>query len=151
MTASPRAPPSQGLPLPGVPGLCLLADCRALGAYLAHDTRWAAVGNRDMSTPISAMSSCAPVLPMPGISSSWATCAANGAIALLDPPGQRLDLGGQRIGAVEHHAQQVAVVVAEMPGQRLDQDALLAAHGGAGQVGQHVRVALPGDQRLAMS
>ena len=53
---------------------------------------------------------------------------------LIDPPGQRLDLGGQRVGPVEHHLQQVAVVVAEMPGQRLLQDALLTAHGTTGQL-----------------
>jgi len=41
---------------------------------------------------------------------------------LLDPPGQRLDLGGQRVHVIKHHAQQVAVVVAELPGQRLAQD-----------------------------
>ena len=57
MPASPRVLASQGLPLPVVPGLLLPADCRALGAYLAHDTRWPAVGNRVMSTPISAISS----------------------------------------------------------------------------------------------
>jgi hypothetical protein len=34
-----------------------------------------------MSTPISAISSCAPVRPTPVISSSWATWRANGAIA----------------------------------------------------------------------
>ena len=67
---------------------------------------------------------------------------------LIDPPGQILDLGGERVGPVEHHLQQVAVVVTEMPGERLLQDALLAAHGPAGQLGQHVRVALPGDQRV---
>jgi hypothetical protein len=34
-----------------------------------------------MSVPISAMISWAAVTPIPGISSSWATWAANGAIA----------------------------------------------------------------------
>ena len=80
MAASPRVAPGQGLPLPVVPGLLLPADCRALGAYLAQDTRWPAVGNRVMSTPISAMSSCAPVRPTPVISSSWVTWRAKGTI-----------------------------------------------------------------------
>ena len=40
-----------------------------------------------MSTPISAMSSWALVVPMPGISSSWATWAANGAITSSIRPG----------------------------------------------------------------
>lgn len=81
MPASPRVPPVHGLPLPVEPGLFLPADCFARGANLAHETRWAAVGKRAMSTPISAMSSWAPVLPTPGTSSSWAIWAAKGAIA----------------------------------------------------------------------
>jgi hypothetical protein len=81
MPASPSVPPIQGLPLPVLPGLLLPADCLAWGANLAQDTRWPAVGNRAISTPISAMISWAPVVPMPGISSSWATGRAKGAIA----------------------------------------------------------------------
>jgi hypothetical protein len=42
----------------------------------------AGVGKRDMSVPSSAMISWAVVTPMPGISSSWATWAVNGAMAL---------------------------------------------------------------------
>ena len=40
------------------------------------------------------------------------------------------------------------MVVTEMPGQRLLQDADLAAHRTAGHPGPHIGVALPGDQRL---
>jgi hypothetical protein len=69
----------------------------------------------------------------------------------LDPPGQRLDLGAQPIDAVEHHAQQVAVMVAEVPGQRLLQDADLLAHGAAGHPGQHVGVTLPPISASSMS
>jgi hypothetical protein len=39
-------------------------------------------------------------------------------------------------------------MVAELPGQRLLQDALLCAHGPAGQLRQHGGVALPGEQHL---
>jgi hypothetical protein len=67
---------------------------------------------------------------------------------LVDPAGQLLDLGAERIDPVQHHPQQVAVMVAEVPGQRLPQNAGLAAHGAAGQLRKRGRVALPGDQRL---
>ena len=41
----------------------------------------AGVGKRDMSVPISASRSWAAVMPMPGISSSWAIWWAYGAVA----------------------------------------------------------------------
>src|SRR5215813_3782491 len=104
MTASPRAPPSQGLPLPVEPGLLLPADWRAAGANLAQDTRWPGVGKRAISTPISAMISWAPVVPMPGISSSWALAGEWGD-GLADPGGELFDLGGEVIDAAEHHGQ----------------------------------------------
>jgi hypothetical protein len=55
--ASPRVLAIQGCPCRWCPGLLLPADWLALGAYLAYDTRWPAVGNRVMSTPISDNSS----------------------------------------------------------------------------------------------
>jgi hypothetical protein len=67
---------------------------------------------------------------------------------LIDPRGQRLGLGGNRVDPVQHHPQPPAVMVAELAGQRLLQDALLTAHGPAGQLRQHRGIALPGDQRL---
>jgi len=70
---------------------------------------------------------------------------------LIDPPGQRLDLGGQGVGPVEHLVQQVAVVVAEMPGQRLLQDAFLAAHGTAGQLRENVGSRCPAISASSMS
>src|SRR5689334_16135593 len=102
MTASPRVPAIHGLPLPVVPGLLFPADCFARGANLAHDTRCPAVGNRDISMPISAMSSWAPVLPTPGISSSWATWCDH----LPGLRGELAGLSGERVDAVQHHAQQ---------------------------------------------
>ena len=65
---------------------------------------------------------------------------------LLDPGGERSDLGGERVDAVEHHAQQESVVIGEVPGERLLQDTHLGAHLLAGQVRERVRVALPGDE-----
>src|SRR5262252_6065010 len=59
----------------------------------------------------------------------------------------RIDLGSEGIDAAEHHGQQVAVVVAEVPGERLGQGADLAAHAGPGQLRERARVTLPGDER----
>ena len=49
------------------------------GANFAHEARWAGVGNRVMSMPISAMMTAAAVGPIPGISSSRAAASAKGA------------------------------------------------------------------------
>jgi hypothetical protein len=46
---------------------------------LAQEARWAGVGNRVMSRPISAMKIAAAVGPIPGISSSRAAASAKGA------------------------------------------------------------------------
>ena len=148
MPASPRVPPIQGLPLPVDPGLLLPADCRARGANLAHDTRWPAVGKRVISTPISAMTLLGAGSADTGILIQLGHLVRERGDRLIDPPGQRLDLGSQGIDAVKHHPQQVAVVVAELPRQRLLQDADLAAHRPAGQPGQHMGVSLPGDERF---
>jgi hypothetical protein len=73
IAASPMVAPIQGLPLPVELDLVLPAEALVVGANLAHDTRCPALGKRPISTPISAMSSCAPILPTPGISSSCST------------------------------------------------------------------------------
>jgi hypothetical protein len=65
---------------------------------------------------------------------------------LADPGGEGIDLGGERVDPGQHHAQHEGVVIGEVPGQRLLQDAGLGAHAPAGQGGQFVRVALPADQ-----
>jgi hypothetical protein len=80
-----------------VPGLFLSADCLALGAYLAHNTRWAAVGNRVMSTPISAISSCAPCRPDAADVIELGYLAGERGDHLLNPPGQRLELGARLV------------------------------------------------------
>ena len=48
---------------------------------MAHDTRCAAVGNRAISTPISAISSAAATVSTLGMSVSWAAGRENGPIA----------------------------------------------------------------------
>ena len=45
--------------------------------------------------------------------------------ALVDPLGQRVNLGGDRVDAVAHHPQQVPVMVAEVPGQRFRRTLIL--------------------------
>ena len=59
----------------------LPADWWVCGQNLAHDTRCAAVGNRAMSTPISAISSAAATVFTPGMSASWAAGREKGPIA----------------------------------------------------------------------
>ncbi len=66
----------------------------------------------------------------------------------LDPGGERLDLGGVVVDGGEHHSQHGGVLIGEERAvQRLLQPFDLAAHGAAGQLGQRLGVALPGDQR----
>src|SRR4029077_914119 len=65
---------------------------------------------------------------------------------LADPGGEGIDLGGERVDPGQHHAQHERVVIGEVPGERLLQDARLGAYVPAGQGGQLVRVGLPGDE-----
>ena len=65
---------------------------------------------------------------------------------LFDPGGEGVYLGGQRVGPGEHHGEQEGVVLGEVPGERLLQEARLGAHLAAGQGRQRVGVTLPGDQ-----
>src|SRR3954469_16866292 len=52
-TISPRVAPSQGLPLPVDPPFFFPAELLSMGANLAQEARWPAVGKRLMSMPIS--------------------------------------------------------------------------------------------------
>src|SRR6478736_3916738 len=80
-TIRPTVPASHGLPLPRALLRDLPADWWVCGQNLAHDTRCAAVGNRAISTPISAISSAAATVFTPGMSVSWAAGRENGPIA----------------------------------------------------------------------
>jgi hypothetical protein len=92
--------PIQGLPLPVELDLVLPAEALAVGANLAHDTRCPALGKRPISTPISAMSSCAPILPTPGISSGT---VASGDHSNRRPPPESLNaIGEAKIDCFEH-------------------------------------------------
>src|SRR5262249_19175929 len=84
----------------------------------------------------------------PGERSELGRRAGGGGDRLLDPGGEGVYLGGERVDPGKHHGQQEGVVLGEVPGERLGQDALFAAHGSAGQAGEHVGIALPGDQRV---
>ena len=70
LAAWPRAPRSQVLPWPFLPARVRGPDWRADGHSPAQDTRWAAVGNRDMSRPISPMTARA-LCCWPG---HWSNC-----------------------------------------------------------------------------
>jgi len=52
---------------------------------------------------------------------------------LFDPGGEGVDLGGQRVDPGQHHGQQKRVVLGEVPGERLLQDARFGAHRAAGR------------------
>src|SRR6476620_9250670 len=64
-TIRPTVPASHGLPLPRALLRDLPADWWVCGQNLAHDTRCAAVGNRAISTPISAINSAAATVSTP--------------------------------------------------------------------------------------
>jgi hypothetical protein len=67
---------------------------------------------------------------------------------VLGPGGERADLRGQCVDLVQQHPGQLGVVVVEPAGERFDQRGALGLHPAAGQAGEHLRVPLPGDQRL---
>src|SRR6478752_4309963 len=124
-----------------------------------------------MSRPSSAISTWAVWTPMPVISSRRAT-AASGAVAgsspspprvsstagclgggdlrdqRLDPEGERVDLRREGVDLVEQHPCELGVVVVEAAGQRLDERSALDSHALACELGEQLRVALAGDQRL---
>ncbi len=98
-----EGPRSHLSPWPFFPARVRGPDWRADGHSPAQDTRWAAVGNRDISRPVSAMMARARSALMPGISASRAPRAARGVRAgagvraggpvAVDAPG-----GGHRRG-----------------------------------------------------
>jgi hypothetical protein len=49
---------------------------------------------------------------------------------------------------VQQHPRQLGMVVIEAAGQRRHQRSALAAHPSPGQLGEHLGVTLPGDERL---
>jgi hypothetical protein len=67
---------------------------------------------------------------------------------LLDLGSELVDLAGKRVDLVQQHPGEEGVVVGELAGEGLHQRGALDAQPPAGQFGQHLRVALPGDQRL---
>jgi len=65
----------------------------------------------------------------------------------VDPGVKVGDVGAGLVDPGEHLGQQERVVVAEPTGERLLQVGDLAAHPAPGELGEHLGVALPGDQR----
>src|SRR5664279_5710519 len=135
--ASPRTALRYRLPLPVLPAVDLAPDWMVRGHSFAQETRCPAVGNRLMSSPTSAMMTCAMCGPTPGISSRMSTrSAVEGTADLWAGEGCAMSPG------------QFGVVLSELAGQRLDQVGVLELHPAAGQAGQEPRAALPGDQCL---
>jgi hypothetical protein len=67
----------------------------------------------------------------------------------LGGPGAQLgDPGAEEGDLVQQQGGELAVVVIEHAVQGLDQVVVLGPHPGAGQGGQHLRIAFPGDHRL---
>ena len=133
-TISPRVPASQGLPLPVVAALALPADLWSMGANFAQDIRWAAVANRVMSTPSSATSSWAPITPDTGDLIELGHLGGERGDHDLDLRGERVDVGAQRVDAVEHAPGHQRVMVVEVPGQRLPEYIYLGSHARPGQL-----------------
>jgi hypothetical protein len=67
---------------------------------------------------------------------------------LLDPGGELVDLAAQGVDLVQQHPRQLCMMVVEAAGEGLHQRGVLDAEPSSGQLGQHLGVALPGDQRL---
>ena len=97
--------------------------------------------------PVSARASWAARRAQPGIDSAWASCSSYGASSRSITCGQVIDVGGSR-SMREHRGQQGGVLGGEelRALQRFFQLADLAAGRAAGQLGQHLGVAFPGDQ-----
>ena len=78
----------------------------------------AGVGNRVMSTPISAMIAAAATGPIPGISSRRARRRQRGQM-VLDLCIEGDDVGVDGVDAVQHPVEQEGVMVVEAAGERL--------------------------------
>ena len=129
------------------------------GAIPAHDARCAAVGNRDMSTPISAMIGFGGPLPDPGDGVEVVTGLferdaglvgvrrRTGVDLVVEPGDGRFEVSD----VVEAQPDQQGVVVAEPAPQRVAQLGDLLAQLALGQLGEHLGVALTGDQSGAAS
>src|SRR3954453_14346442 len=106
-TASPSARARYRLPCPVKPlPLLLPAEDLMPGENFAHEHRCPAVGNRVMSTPISAMMIAAATGPIPGISSRRCTAWSKGAQVGLDLGVQHRNVGVDGIDPAQHAFQQ---------------------------------------------
>jgi hypothetical protein len=147
MAASPMVAPIQGLPLPVELDLVLPAEALVVGANLAprHQVRGAGEAGHLCADLGDELLRGDPADPRDFI--ERVHLVGKRGEQLLDPAGQLIDLGAERVDAVQHHLQQVAVVGAEVPGERLGQDAELGAHPALRQLREYLRVAFAGDQR----
>ena len=72
----------------------------------------------------------------------------DGCDQFLDAGGEPADLHVELVDLVQQHPGQLGVMVVETAGERFDQRGPLGLHPAAGQVGEHLRVPFPGDERL---
>jgi len=100
-----------------------------------------------MSVPISARIICAATGPTPGNRIQPGHRGRQLAELALDAGLHGGDVGGDAVDPGEHLGQQEPVVVGEPAGQRLDQPIGLGPQPAAGQLGEHSRIALTGDER----
>src|SRR3954452_18537686 len=139
--------PSVVLPEPGLPPVLLMP-----GAMPAQEARWPGLGKRVMSAPISARMHSAARLPpgdrgepVTGSGEREAGLAGGGVDEGVDA---LVELGDRRVEMIDvgqAEPDEQGVVVAEATAQGLAQRGDLLAPGAAGQLGQHLGVALAGD------
>jgi hypothetical protein len=102
-----------------------------------------------MSVPISAITSWGAGDPRAVHRVKLLDLAPVGLGQDLDPGGELADLGGEGAGGGQHHRQDGHVLFGEKGAAGgLFQPGDLAAHGAAGQLGQHLGIAFPGDDGL---
>jgi hypothetical protein len=142
--ASHKAVRNASSPLRARPDLTLPADSSLPGHNPAHEARCAALGNRDMSTPISATTTSAVRLPTPGMVSTL----IGGAHELVDLLVEALDHGFQLVHVVQVHASQQGVVVLEASHECLAQLGDVGPQTRQRHLREHLWVQLAGDAGL---
>jgi hypothetical protein len=134
------------LPLVVAPLSCLPALRLFPGQTPAHEAKWAALGNRAMSAPISAMIA---VNRRRGDRSGrrQGEQQLDGSLVLVeeggDAPLHPLDRLFQRGDVVKQFADEQPLLGVHAPGQRLTQGRQLLAQPPLGQLGQDLRIGLP--------
>ncbi len=133
--------------LAGLAAVVLAGRLACARVQTSQEARWSAVAKRPMSVPISPMSTWAVRSPIPG-SCAAGPPARERADQLVDLAVQPPDHPAQVVDVLQVHPCQQRVMGAEPPRTRHRQVGELLAPRPTGQLGQHPRVTLPGNQRL---